>query len=235
MSRSKAGSGQQIPLPFTQFEPLDFDLYLTGENKEVQRTLENTATGQQSKCIYLWGDCGCGKSHLLQATCKRASEAGLSVAYVPLQLFTDRPVSILEGIEAQQLVCVDDLDVIAGQSAWEEALFHLYNKLNDKGAVMLMASRSSPGCLDISLEDLRSRFSWGLVYQLQTLSDEDKVMLLKRKAHARGFNLSNEVVDYLMAHARRDMNSLLSLLDKIDEASLSEHRKITVPFVKNLL
>ncbi|MCG8324654.1 MAG: DnaA regulatory inactivator Hda [Thiotrichales bacterium] len=235
MSQHGAPYGQQIPLPFTQFEPLDFDLWLTGDNREVQAILEQTAAGEQTRSIYLWGEQGCGKSHLIQATCKRAAETGIAVAYLPLQLFIDKPVSILEGLGQLQLVCIDDLDNISGRDSWEQALFHLYNELNDRNAVMVMASRSSPRTAAIELADLKSRLSWGLVYQMHALADDDKRVLLKRKANTRGFNLSAEVIDYLMSHTRRDLKSLLQVLDRIDEASLSEQRKITVPFIKTLL
>ncbi len=235
MSRTTPGRGHQIPLPFSRFEPLDFDLYLTGENREVQTVLERTATGGQQRFVYLWGEHGSGKSHLLQATCKSAAAAGLPVAYLPMREFRRQPVTILEGLGEMRLICVDDIDLIAGIPAWEEALFHLYNHLKDNSAIMLMSAQQGPAALGIHLEDLKSRLGWGLVYQLTPLSDTDKVSLLKRRALARGFTLPDEVADYLMTHARRDLKSLLGVLDRIDQASLAEHRRITVPFVKQLL
>lgn len=197
--------------------------------------LEQTASGKQKQSLYLWGESGCGKSHLLQACCKRAAENNISVAYLPMQVFRDKPASILEGLDQQQLVCVDDLHVIAGDRSWEEALFHLYNALNDREAVMLMTATVSPTGIKIGLADLKSRLGWGLVYQLQSLSEEEKYLLLKRKADLRGFELPDEVIEYLKVHCRRDLHSLLSILDRIDQASITEQRKITVPFVKTLI
>lgn len=235
MTTDRTGSGRQIPLPFSRYDALDFDLYLTGDNREVQATLQQTATGDQTRPLYLWGEQGSGKSHLLQATCKAAAKAGRTVAYVPLKLFAKQPVTILDGLEAQQLVCVDDLDVVAGQRDWEEALFHLFNRLYDRGGITLFAARLSPRRLDMVLEDLRSRLSWGLVYPLRALGDEEKIMLLKQRAESRGFYLADEVLQFLMTRASRDLTSLLALLDRIDHASLAEQRRITVPFVKSLL
>jgi len=235
MIPDEAGFGQQIPLPFTQFEPLDFDLYLTGENEEVQAVLQQTAAGVQRRSVVLWGDHGSGKSHLLQATCRRAAETGMTAAYVPLKLFASHPVSVLEGLDQMHLVCIDDLDEICGHRHWEEALFHLFNRMHDQGNIMLFALRGNPRALEFQLEDLKSRLAWGLVYQLQPLADDEKIRLLQRRAETRGFKLSGEVVQYMMSRSSRDLHSLLALLDRIDSASLSEQRRITVPFVSSLL
>ncbi len=232
---SASGQRGQIPLPFSTFDALDFNLYLTGANVELQTMLQQTAEGTQRRSVYLWGGEGTGKSHLLQAACKRAAEHARAVAYIPLRLFSDQPSAVLDGLDQQQLVCVDDAQLIRDNRQWEEALFHLYNRLHDHDATMIISATVAPDALNLSLPDLASRFSWGLVYQLQELTDEEKFDVLQQRADARGFSLSNEVIDYLKVHARRDMSFLMTLLDRIDESSIIEQRKITVPFVKKLI
>lgn len=206
-----------------------------GENKLLQQQLQRMLTLKEDRLLYLWGCKGSGKSHLLQASCQ-AINATESAIYLPLNLLKEWGPQTIEGLEEQTLVCIDDIDVIAQDLIWEEAIFHLYNKIKDMDkSLLIISGNCSPTTLPIKLPDLRSRLSWGLVIQLMELSDEDKVSTLKLHAAKRGFDLPESVGHFLLSRCSRNMHDLHQLLNRLDDASLAAQRKITIPFVKNIL
>ncbi|MCK5669069.1 MAG: DnaA regulatory inactivator Hda [Gammaproteobacteria bacterium] len=228
-------SGGQIPLQFGFRETADFEHFIEGPNSEVCTVSRSIALGETLHSIYLWGQVATGKSHLLQAVCNLASQNDLNVAYIPLSQHAEFSPEMLEGLENLAMVCVDDVDCIAGQEAWEQALFHLYNRLREQQKPILMTGSTGPRDLAFQLQDLKSRVSWDLTYHLQALSDKDKIKLLQKRANTRNFEIPEEVAAYLVKNVKRDLPSLLELLDKLDLATLTEQRKLTIPFVKTLI
>ncbi|CAM4507402.1 MAG: DnaA regulatory inactivator Hda [Legionella sp.] len=206
-----------------------------GENRLLQQQLQRMLTLKEDRLLYLWGCNGIGKSHLLQASCQEVNSTE-SAIYLPLNLLKEWGPQAIEGLEDQALICIDDIDAIAEDSAWEEALFHLYNKIKDMDkSLLIISGNQSPTTLPIKLPDLRSRLSWGLVIQLMELSDEDKINTLKLHAARRGFDLPESVGQFLISRCSRNMHDLHQLLNRLDDASLAAQRKITIPFVKNIL
>ncbi|MFJ1268432.1 DnaA regulatory inactivator Hda [Legionella lytica] len=206
-----------------------------GENKLLQQQLQRMLTLKEERLLYLWGCNGSGKSHLLQASCQAVNSTE-SAIYLPLNLLKEWGPQAIEGLEEQTLICIDDIDAIAEDSAWEEALFHLYNRIKDmEKSLLIISGNQSPTTLPIKLADLRSRLSWGLVIQLMELSDEDKINTLKLHAARRGFDLPASVGQFLISRCSRNMHDLHQLLNRLDDASLAAQRKITIPFVKNIL
>ena len=185
--------------------------------------------------IFLHGLHGSGKSHLLNATCALAGEFGKHAMALS---FKDLPLEdpqALDGLDDLDLLCLDDLQVIAGQSSWEDALFGLFNALQDRGSRLIVAATSPPAALPFSLEDLRSRLSSGPVIALKPLSEEASVQALIMKASAKGMILNEAVSRYLIKRVNRDLASLIEWLERIEEASLSAGRPITIPMVRQLL
>ena len=206
-----------------------------GSNTLLQQQLHNMLTTRKDRLLYLWGALGSGKSHLLQACCQ-AVNSTQSAIYLPLALLKEWGPQTIEGLEEQTLICVDDIDVIAKDHAWEEALFHLYNKIKDmEKSILIISGNQSPATIPIQLADLRSRLSWGLVIQLMELNDEDKINTLKLHALKRGFDLPGSVGQFLLNRCSRNMHDLHQLLNHLDDASLAAQRKITIPFVKSIL
>jgi len=228
-------SGGQIPLEFGFRETADFEHFIEGPNSEACMVSRSIALGETVHSIYLWGQAASGKSHLLQAVCNLASQHDLNIAYIPLNQHAEFSPEMLEGLEHLAMVCVDDVDCIAGQEAWEQALFHLYNRLREQQKPLLMTGSVGPRDLAFQLQDLKSRVSWDLTYHLQALSDKDKINLLQKRANTRNFEIPEEVAAYLVRNVKRDLPSLLELLDKFDQATLTEQRKLTIPFVKTLI
>ncbi len=225
---------EQIPLRFTWQEGLSFTNYFSAGNKESVHALKQAACGNE-QFLFLWGNTGLGKSHLLQAACQAIADDQQTVAYLPLAELVNYSCEVFEGLEQMSLVCIDDLQCIAGHDDWEEALFHLYNRMRDAGSTLLVTATSSPAALAIQLPDLQSRLAWGPVFQLQELDDIEKISALRLRAMGRGFDLPDEVAQYLIRRSPRDMSSLFALLDRLDEASLVQQRKLTIPFVRGLI
>ncbi|BCA96946.1 DnaA regulatory inactivator Hda [Legionella antarctica] len=204
-------------------------------NTLLQQQLQNMLTLKEDRLLYLWGHKGSGKSHILQACCQ-AVNLTQSAIYLPLILLKEWGPQTVEGIEDQTLICIDDVHAIGNDSAWEEALFHLYNKIKDEEkSLLIISGNQPPAMLAINLADLRSRLAWGLVIQLNELSDEEKINTLKLHAFKRGFDLPESVAQFLLNRCSRNMHDLHQLLNRLDDASLAAHRKITIPFVKDIL
>ncbi len=197
--------------------------------------LLNTAEGHGDRNIYLWGEPGVGKSHLLQAACDSAAQAERPCAYIPLSQFNDFTPEMLSSLEELSLVCVDDIDEVAGKDDWEIAIFNLFNRLRDAKTPLVVSSGRSPKGSLIRLPDLKSRLSWDLTFRLQPLDEAMKSAALKQRARARGFELTDGVTDYLIKRVNRDTHNLFRWLDRLDRHSLIAQRKLTVPFVKQIL
>jgi len=185
--------------------------------------------------VYLYGRENTGKSYLLQAVCNEAELTGVSSIYLPLRQSGELSVDMLEGLEHFQLVCLDDVGAVIGNSVWQEALFHLFNRIRDVGHSLLISGDDAPVNSQIELQDLRSRLAWGLTFKLEALSDEQKREAIQQEAAARGLVLADEVAQYLLNHGERDLSKQFEYLDQLDRASLQAQRKLTIPFAKQVL
>ena len=228
-------AGRQIPLAFSKYEHIDFDLFQTGKNGTLIQQLEKLAARETRQNIYIWGPVGSGKSHLLQALCNAAAKQELAVVYIPLSESEKFSPNMLDGLENLDLVCLDDVDSIAGDDEWEQALFHLFNRMREEQTPMIITASEGPRGSSIQLQDLSSRLVWDLVFHLETITEEESLQALKQRARARGFDLPDDVANYLLKRVSRDMHSLFRILDRLDQASLVAKKKLSIPFVKSLL
>ena len=229
---NSANAPQQLPLGVSLRDDARFENYQTGSNGLVCEMLRQAAVGEGESFLYIWGAQGSGCSHLLQAVCHAAEPRKLTAVYLPLnELLSLSPV-ILEGMEHLDLVCVDNVEAVSGKPAWEEALFHLYNRIRQEQNTLIVAANSAPRQLEIKLPDLVSRLSWGAVFHVAALNDDDKVQAIQLRAKIRGIELAEDVAKYLVHHASRSMNDLCLMLERLDKASLMAQRKVTIPFIK---
>lgn len=222
---------KQLPLSFQAPEYAGFDSFIVAGNQQLMHFLMD----DEELLIYLWGEHGSGKTHLLQATLQYYIEQGKNAFYLPLTVDNELTPEMLDGLEIMDLVCLDELDNICGQAQWEESLFHFFNRMRDKGGRLILAASNSAVNMPLQLPDLRSRLSWGLTYQLKALDETSRATALKQRAAQRGLMMSDDVTAYIMKHTSRSLPALMALLDKLDYASLAEQRKLTIPFVKNFL
>lgn len=183
--------------------------------------------------VYLYGPAGVGKSHLLQASCHVAGGDSL---YLPLQELREyQPRDVLQGVEALDRVCLDDIQSVLGDAAWELALFDFYNRARQRGCRLLLTADAAPRALAVDLPDLRSRLSWGVVFQMVEADDEEKAAILQFRAARRGMSLSDSVARFIVTRAPRDMARLLQVLDHLDQATLAQKRPLSIPFVKQAM
>jgi len=225
----------QLPLGFHLKEAVSFDNFFIGRNRELIEVLKQCASGSGEQVIYMIGKHGQGMSHLLKSCCHYAYHHQRSSAYLPLNQLVMLSKEILIGYENLNLICVDDLQAIVGHEDWEEAFFHLYNRIYDSGGHIIIGGNALPKTLGIKLKDLISRLSWGVTYHLLPSTDNEKLSILILKAEERGMVLPDEVAKYMLTHCRRHMNTLIAALDVLDKASLAAKRRLTVPFVKEVL
>ncbi len=173
-----------------------------------------------------------GKTHLLQAVC---SAAGEGAAYFPLAAPASVPPEALAGFERTRVLCIDDVDAVAGDQAWEQALFRLFNEAAELGTRVIFAAGVPPRQAEWQLEDWRSRAAACVVYQLRELDDQGRIEALRLRAAQRGLELPYETSEYLLKRLPRDLPSLFDILDELDEASMVAQRRLTVPFIRAAL
>lgn len=236
MAGYSANSGQ-LALGVHLRDDTTFNNFFYGQaNKALKHALSVQLETDGEQIIYLHGVAGSGRSHLLQAACHLADSRGLSSLYLPMRDIVSMPAAeVLEGIEHLTLVCIDDVDVIAANSQWEEALFHFINRARALNCKLLFSASNAPANIGIELADLRSRLAWGLVFQNHTLTDEEQAAALQMRASGRGLILSDEVASYIFSRSTRGISSLLELLEILDRASMAEQRKLSIPFVRQYL
>jgi len=232
----------QLSLGVTLNDDCTFDNFYAAAEPNVQtigalqQFVGGEGDGNGDKAILIWGAPGAGLTHLLQAVCHDVWRNKQSVQYLPLRdMLGFAAEDICDGLEGSQFICLDGIDQICGVKEWEKSLFHLYNNLKDAGHNLLISSHTSPPSLPIVLADLRSRVLGCVRYHVESLSDADKQVAMTMRAAARGLDLSGEVARYILSRASRDTNELFYLLDRLDEASLQKKRKLTIPFVKEVL
>ena len=219
---------KQIPLPITPPPELGFDQLVVGRNAEAVAHLQGLARSPVAVApVYLWGDAGSGKTRLLRALAARHLAEGDVVGWF------DADTPLPWGLdEAWRLVVVDRCEAL--DTAHQQAAFALYVEADAHGVQWAGAGRLPP--VDLPLrDDLRSRLGWGHVFALQPLGETETRAALRREADRRGILLSDDVMDYLLTHLRRDMGHLMGLLERLDGFALAEHRHVTVPLVKKLL
>lgn len=225
----------QLALPLRLADHAVFSSFHAPGNEALVATLVDIATptgkGHGHGC-WLWGASSSGKTHLLQAVCDRAGDRAV---YIPLAALAAAGPAVLEGLASRDRVCIDDIEIVAGNAAWERALFALCNQVLDAAGQLIIAASMAPRECPFALADLRSRFSRLPVFHLRDLDDEQRVAALQLRAEHRGLELPVETARYLMHRSRRDMGSLYTLLDKLDLESLRAQRRLTIPFVRGVL
>ncbi len=223
----------QLPLAL-RFPPDQRFAAFVGQ-AELRALVEAVARGDRDDWLYLAAAAGCGKTHLLLAACAEAQAQGVSAAYLPLTTLAGRLSDALVGAEQAGLLCLDDLDAIAGRREDEEALFHCHNRARARGCRVLYAATRMPSALPLGLPDLRSRLEQCTRLALQSLDEGERRQAMQQRAQRRGLELDETVLDYLFRRVGRDLGTLSALLDRIDRESLAAQRRVTVPFLRQFL
>lgn len=226
---------EQMPLRVQLRDDATFDNYYAQSSIEAVEHLKLMARGQGEQCVYISGAEGVGCSHLLQAACHEAQNKGFNSVYLPLDELVLYSPAVFESLEDLPLIALDNVQCIAGQAAWEQALFHLYNRVRDAGGRLVLAADVSLGELGVQLVDLESRLKWGLLYHIETPDEAFKVAALQYRAQKRGLELNVDVSKYIVKQVAANMEAMFKVLQQLDSASLSAQRKLTRPFVKTVM
>lgn len=229
----------QIPLQIGLKEKNTFSHFHPCLNQHIINALTHLCapnlTPTDERYIYLWGQTQSGRTHLLQACCHKVNASGLRTTYIPGDQGPSLSTGMLDNLENYDLICIDDIDTLTQRASWGEPLFHLFNKIKDQGTRLIVSATQPPAQLNNILADLQSRLSSGLILQLKELDDPGKLQALQKRALHRGLHLSNEAGQFLLTHIPRDLASLFSALNILDNASLAQQRKLTIPFIKSTL
>lgn len=210
---------QQLLLDIRPPAQPDLARFVAGRNVELMAQLQTMLDGTATeRMVYVWGAPGSGKSYLLAAWAHACQARGLSVEWA--------------GVDAADAVIADQVD--SWDTARQHAGFAAYNRVREAGGLWLAAGSVAPAELPVAPE-LQTRLGWGLVFQMQRLDDAEKRNALAQHAETLGFRLEPQVVDYLLNHTPRDMQSLLQVLEALDRFSLETQRPITLPLLRQLL
>ena len=225
----------QLLLPLAPSVGGRFSNFYGQHNRDVARALQ-AAVAEGQRDIYLAGPDGSGKSHLLTAVAQAVMETGGDVAHVPLSRVEALGTVLLEGLEARSVICIDDLQNVCGDEAWEESLFHLINRCRDSGCQMVIAATAGPKSCGFELPDLVSRLSAMVRLSLNRPDDSDKRRILQGIARERGIDLPRKVTDYLMKHGSRHLPDLLAALRKMEtQAARRKDQQMTLPLARKVL
>jgi DnaA family protein len=225
---------EQLPLGVQLRERASFEGFVTGHNLEAVTRVQAAALQRSRAVLWLWGAAGCGRSHLLLAACA-AAPLGARVTYLPLADLAESAVDFLGGALGSELLCIDDIEHGVGDPVIERALFALYRLGEEQGGRLIVAAAAPPATLGWQLADIGSRFGAAEIFQLRALDEAGEHEALRRRAAQRGLDLPEETARYLLRRFPRDMRTLGKLLDEIDVAALSAQRRLTVPFVREIL
>jgi DnaA family protein len=216
----------QLLLDLELAQPPAFDNYVVGINGELVGRLRALANPACFDMIYIWGPPGSGRSHLLAATAHLAQERR------PATLLTGESVGAELPLAPGALLVIDDVDRLAHEG--QLALFRVFNSARLVGVSLLLSGSAPPLHLELR-EDLRTRIGQSLIYEIKALSDDEKSMALSRHALLRGMKVDDGLVQYLLRHGRRDLPSLMAVLDGLDRASLEQQRPTTLPLLKEVM
>jgi DnaA family protein len=218
---------KQLLLDLSADKPHSLDTFVAGKNEELTQLLQRlalrTTTELNERFVYIWGEPGAGKTHLLQALSATPGTRHIGAA---------SNADAFQHAPDISLYLIDDCQLLAPDA--QIAAFNLFNQVREHDAALVVTGAVPPAQLQLR-EDLRTRLGWGLIYQLHGLTDEEKIAALNHAANARGLTLPPGVLPYLLTHFRRDMRSLSAMLDALDRYSLETQRPITLPLLRNLL
>ncbi|HBC71588.1 MAG TPA: DnaA regulatory inactivator Hda [Coxiellaceae bacterium] len=226
---------KQLTLNLCLKDAASFANFFVGDNAQLIKVLSDLYIGNSSPFVYFWGKEGSGKSHLLSALCQLFGEHGLAASYLPFEDVKQFSPQILDDLEALDLLCIDDLHLIAGNLDWEEKIFYCFNEMLAHGKQVVITADVAPQILQLQISDLKSRMMSGLIFEVQPLDDLGKIASLKLRAKLRGLELNDVVAQFLLNHYERNPKNLFAVLEKLDKAALVAQRKLTIPFVKDIL
>ena len=225
----------QLPLDVRLRPGATFASFFTSEKNEAVHVLKNAVLAESGERIYLWGGMSSGKTHLLQAACHLIDSRGNSAQYVDLSHWIRFEPDALGSLDESDCLCLDNIEQVAGRKSWEQALFHLADRMKTAGRTLVVSGSSQPDACGLTMPELISRLGNGRVRAIKPLNDPEKTAAMMSLARQRGFALSEDVAQYLVEHRGGDPARLFALLDELDHSSLAAKRKISKKMAKEIV
>jgi DnaA family protein len=225
----------QLTLPLRLRERAVFDSFVAGPNAVALEQLRAIARGAMKGMFWLAGPSGVGKSHLLQAICAYGREQATEVTYLSLAQLAQFGPGVLDGWQGARIVALDDMQRVVGDPAWDLRLFGLHREIEERNATLVFGASEPPGRLRVSLPDLASRLAAATLITLRPLDETGQREALRLRALGRGLELPEDTALYLQRRFPRDLPTLYELFDQIDDAAFREQRRLTVPFIREVL
>ena len=222
----------QLPLALRLNRHASFDSFVSGKNLAAVLHVKAVAAAERAESVWLTGAVHTGKSHLLAAACRAASDKGLQPMYLAVDAAADP--GVLRDLDSVDLLALDDLQHAAGSQDWEAMLFSVIDARLQRGGLLMAAERSPRDC-GFELPDLVSRASAASVYRLIPLNDGGLLQAVSQQAALRGLELEDAAASYLLQRVGRDLGALMDWLDRIDHFALAAQRRITIPLLRQVI
>lgn len=226
---------KQLALNISIDDQYTFDNFWPALNFEFIELINNFLQTQFPHLLSIIGEPATGKTHLMHAIADKLKAQHKTVMLLPMKELIHINPNILDGVEHMDFLMIDDIDAIKDHPNWQEALFHCYNRCQDKQCKWLITACESPTLLNLSLKDLQSRLSHGITWALKPMNDEQKHYILIFRANKLGLEMSQATANYLLNHYSRDLKKQMDNLNKLEQASLTYLKKLTIPFIKQTL
>ncbi|MBT3548871.1 MAG: hypothetical protein HOI56_03380 [Gammaproteobacteria bacterium] len=220
---------EQIPINFSFIADKSFDNFVISEDDIIIKLLDEITTSNRSSIVFIRGNASSGKTHLCLAIDNITSINSFVLNKKTLSLIN------FEDILKYNFLIIDDIDCLISNNSQEEKIFSLINEFILMKKSIIITSTKMLNKINFMIPDLASRLKWDQILEIPELSDDDKIKVLQKNAHERGWNLTEKVCDYIMNHYRRDLYFLCNCIKFIDETSLSLKKNITIPFIKKII
>ena len=226
-------SPKQLTFPWNKSFHSSFEgFYIDPKNKQLISILENISINEN---MYIYGLKNSGKTYLLQSLCNKYSKNDKSSLFLPLKDVIKYGVEIIDSIENMDLVCIDGLEAVSQNKEWEIGLFNLINNAQQTGCRLVFTSSSEEGAINFSLADLDSRIRKFQSHEIFPISDDHLLKALKKITNLRSISLGEKEAQYLITYTKRNIADLTIILESLDQLSMENKRRITIPLIKELL
>ncbi len=227
----------QLLLPVTYNSTQTFSSFVEGEGLEglLVNELQRAIDSDSFTAHFLAGQSGVGCTHLLNACCHYADANNKTSMLLPMEQVVGNTPELIQGLEAVNVVCIDNVDLVQENDEWQTALFNLFNALQQNKATIIFSGHQSPSKLNLGLPDLASRLQWCTLFQLPELSEAQKIEALIQHAHLMEFEVTEDVAKFMINRLPRNMIFLMQALETMAKQSVALKRVVTVPFVKEVL
>jgi len=221
---------KQLTFPWSKPNKSNFnEYYFDNTNNELQKKI------LEHEDIVIYGIKKTGKTYLLQSLCNYYAEKNKISLFIPLAEVTSLETSILDSIESMDIICIDDIDAIKGIPEWEIALFNLINNSLISGCRLVFGSSKNPASINFSLSDLDSRIRKINSTEVLPVDNKNLQNAVKKIAKLRSISLGEKELKYLITYTERSMDNLIDILNKLDDLSIEQKRKITIPLIKEII